>query len=216
ETSISLKFDATGEPDGFRGILRDVTERRQAEENLATSLNDFLAVVSKVSEGDLTKRPSEADDTLGQVVHSVNKMLDNFSGMLTEVKQIGLSVSSSATEILAAAEQIAVGSQRQADEITNTSSAVEEMAASMSQVSHNAESSAESARRALSMAEHGDQSVRDTSEAMVRIDAAVLQTSEKMRLLGSRSSEISEIIDLIDDIAAQTNLLALNAAIEAA
>ena len=216
ETSISLKFDATGEPDGFRGILRDVTERREAEELLAKSLKDFLAVVSKVSEGDLTKRPAEAEDTLGQVVRSVNKMLDNFSGMLTEVKQIGLSVSSSATEILAAAEQIAVGSQRQADEITNTSSAVEEMAASMSQVSHNAESSAESARRALSMAEHGDRSVRDTSEAMVRIDAAVLQTSEKMRLLGSRSSEISEIIDLIDDIAAQTNLLALNAAIEAA
>jgi twitching motility protein PilJ len=51
---------------------------------------------------------------------------------------------------------------------------------------------------------------------MTRIDTAVQQTAEKMRLLGVRSSEISEIIDLIDEIAAQTNLLALNAAIEAA
>jgi twitching motility protein PilJ len=127
-----------------------------------------------------------------------------------------LSVSSSATEILAASEQIAVGSQRQADEVTNTSSAVEEMAASMSQVSRNAEASAESARRALGMAEHGEKSVVDTSVAMTRIDVAVQQTVEKMRLLAKRSSEISEIIDLIDEIAAQTNLLALNAAIEAA
>jgi twitching motility protein PilJ len=86
----------------------------------------------------------------------------------------------------------------------------------MSQVSRNAESSAEAARRALEMAEHGDRSVRDTSEAMSRIDEAVQQTAEKMRLLGKRSSEISEIIDLIDEIASQTNLLALNAAIEAA
>ncbi|HWO01394.1 MAG TPA: methyl-accepting chemotaxis protein [Blastocatellia bacterium] len=216
EASISLVRGPGGEPKGFRGIIRDVTERRRIKESFERSMAEFLSIVSKVSEGDLTRRGAEGDDTLGRVVQSVNKMLDHFSTMLTEVKQIGLSVSSSATEILAAAEQIAVGSQRQADEITNTSSAVEEMAASMNQVSRNAEASAGAARRALDMAEHGDRSVRDTSEAMSRIDSAVLQTSDKMRLLGARSSEISEIIDLINDIAAQTNLLALNAAIEAA
>jgi PAS domain S-box-containing protein len=216
ETSISLRKVTDGQPDGFRGIIRDVTERRHAQERLERNLKEFLTIVSSVSEGDLRQRGSDGDDTLGRVIQSVNKMLDQFSLMLTEVKQIGLSVSSSATEILAAAEQIAVGSQRQADEITNTSSAVEEMAASMSQVSRNAEASAEAARRALEMAEHGDQAVTDTSEAMLRIETAVEQTSEKMRLLGMRSSEISEIIDLINDIAAQTNLLALNAAIEAA
>ena len=216
EASISLVRTPQGEPTGFRGIIRDVTERRRVKESFEQSMAEFLSIVSKVSEGDLTRRGPEGDDTLGRVVQSVNKMLDHFSTMLTEVKQIGLSVSSSATEILAAAEQIAVGSQRQADEITNTSSGVEEMAASMNQVSRNAEASAEAARRALDLAEHGDKSVRDTSEAMARIDSAVLQTSDKMRLLGARSSEISEIIDLINDIAAQTNLLALNAAIEAA
>lgn len=216
EASISLVRTPEGDPTGFRGIIRDVTERRRLKESFERSMDEFLSIVSTVSEGDLTRRGAEGDDTLGRVAQSVNKMLDHFSTMLTEVKQIGLSVSSSATEILAAAEQIAVGSQRQADEITNTSSAVEEMAASMNQVSRNAEASAEAARRALDMAEHGDKSVRDTSEAMSRIDSAVLQTSDKMRLLGARSSEISEIIDLINDIAAQTNLLALNAAIEAA
>ncbi|HKG23635.1 MAG TPA: PAS domain S-box protein, partial [Blastocatellia bacterium] len=216
ETSITLMKDMSGESTGFRGIIRDVTDRKQAEEALEQLLAEFFQVVSKISKGDLTLRGTESESTLGRVVNSINTMIDNFSSMLTQVKQIGLSVSSSATEILAAAEQIAAGSQRQADEITNTSSAVEEMAASMSQVSRNSEASAQAARRALEMAEQGDRSVRDTSQAMSRIESAVQQTAEKMRLLGSRSSEISEIIDLINDIAAQTNLLALNAAIEAA
>lgn len=216
EASVSLIKDRKGESTGFRGILRDITERRLAEEAFQNSMNEFLGIASLVSEGDLTVRAREGEDTLGQIIQSLNRMLDNFSTMLTEVKHIGLSVSSSATQIQAASEQIAAGSQRQADEITNTSSAVEEMAASMNQVSKNAEASAEAARRALKMAETGDRAVRYTSETMKRIETGVQQSAEKMRILGARSSEISEILNLIDEIAAQTNLLALNAAIEAA
>jgi PAS domain S-box-containing protein len=214
-----LGSSSTIEYDGKKvvlGIVRDITDRKKTEELLEQNLKEFLNLVSIISEGDLTRRGTERGGMLGDLTASINKMLENFSAMLTRVKQIGLSVTSSATEILAASEQIAAGSQRQADEITNTSSAVEEMAASMSQVSRNAEASAEAARRALDMAEHGDRSVRDTSEAMVRIDSAVQRTAEKMRLLAKRSSEISEIIDLINDVASQTNLLSLNAAIEAA
>jgi PAS domain S-box-containing protein len=194
----------------------DVTERKQLEDAMEQNLNDFLSLAAAVSDGDLTRRGTESEDAVGRVVELVNKMLEHFSQMVTQVKHIGLSVSSSATEILAAAEQMAVGAQRQADEITNTSSAVEEMAASMTQVSRNAEASADSSKRTFYLAERGGESVRFTVEAMGRINTAVQETSEKMRLLGIRSSEISEIIDLIEDIAVQTNLLSLNAAIEAA
>jgi PAS domain S-box-containing protein len=214
-TKVPIK-DKDGQVTGLVGISKDITERKQAEEALERSLNAFLEVVSRVSEGDLTQRGAEGDDTLGRIGRSVNTMLDNFSKMLIQVKQMGLSVSSSAAELLAAAEQIAAGAQRQTEQISNTSSSVIEMAASMKQVSKNAERSAQAAQRALSMAERGDMSVRDTSEAMSRIDLAVQQTAEKMRLLEKRSSEISEIIDLINEIASQTHLLSLNAAIEAA
>ena len=214
-TRVPIK-DKRGVVSGIVGVSRDITERKITEEVLEQGLATFLSVVSTVSDGDLTMRGFEGGDTLGRIAGAVNRMLDNFTAMLSHVKQIGLSVSSSATQILAASSEMAVGAQRQADEITNTSSAVEEMAASMSQVSRNAEGTAEAARRALDMAERGERRVRDTSEAMIRIDSSVASTAAKMKGLGNRSREIEEIIDLIDEIASQTNLLALNAAIEAA
>jgi len=51
---------------------------------------------------------------------------------------------------------------------------------------------------------------------MQRIRASVQATAKKIKSLGDRSLEISEIINVINDITEQTNLLALNAAIEAA
>ncbi|HEY6333784.1 MAG TPA: methyl-accepting chemotaxis protein, partial [Blastocatellia bacterium] len=208
--------DSSGQIIGTFGITRDITPRKRTEAAFQRALSDVLSFVSKVSDGDLTLRAAEGDDTLGMVSRSINTMLDRFSAMLADVKQLGLLVSSSASEILVAADEIATGSQRQTDETTSITSAVEEMAASMLQVSRNAESSAGSAQRALSMADGGAKSVQDASEAMDRITSAVERTSDKMKMLARRSSEISEIMGLINDVASQTNLLSLNAAIEAA
>jgi len=214
-TKVPIKTE-DGRITGLVGVSRDITERKLAEQKLEQDLEAFLNVVSRVSEGDLRLRGSEGTDTLGKISASVNQMLDRFGLMLHGVRDLAMSVSSSATEILAASEQIANGAARQADEITNTSSTVEEMAASMGQVSRNAEESADAARQALSMAEVGEKSVVNTFEAMNRINQTVQAAAERMKMLANRTSEISEIMDLINEIAAQTNLLSLNAAIEAA
>ncbi|MBZ5646176.1 MAG: methyl-accepting chemotaxis protein [Acidobacteriia bacterium] len=189
---------------------------QEAQENLQRSVTDFLTIVSQIARGDLTLRGKVTNDALGNVVDSVNYMLDNFTKVLERVRKGAIDVSSSANQILVASEQMLNGAVQQDQEITNTSSAVEELTVSMKQVSNNAEASAEAARRALDAAEQGNRAVRDTLDGMQRIRASVQATAKKIKSLGDRSLEISEIISVINDITEQTNLLALNAAIEAA
>jgi twitching motility protein PilJ len=187
-----------------------------AQRDLQRSVTEFLTIVSQIARGDLTLRGSVTSDALGNVVDSVNYMLDNFTQVLRRVRDAANDVSTSANQILVASETMATGATQQDHEITNTSSAVEELTVSMKQVSNNAEASAEAARRALDAAEQGNRSVRDTLEGMQRIRSSVQATAKKIKSLGDRSLEISEIINVINDITEQTNLLALNAAIEAA
>jgi twitching motility protein PilJ len=189
---------------------------QETQDSLQKSVTEFLTITSQIARGDLTLRGRVTSDALGNVVDSVNYMLDNFAKVLERVRKAAIDVSSSANEILVSSEQMASGATQQDQEITNTSSAVEELTVSMKQVSNNAEASAEAARRALDAAEQGNRAVRDTLEGMQRIRASVQATAKKIKSLGDRSLEISEIINVINDITEQTNLLALNAAIEAA
>ena len=189
---------------------------QQAQDSLQRSITDLLNTINQVARGDLTIRGKVTNDALGNVVDSVNFMLDNFTKVLERVRKAAIDVSTSANQILEAADDMTEGATQQDQEITNTSSAVEELTVSMKQVSNNAEASAEAARRALDAAEQGNRAVRDTLEGMQRIRASVQATAKKIKSLGDRSLEISEIINVINDITEQTNLLALNAAIEAA
>ena len=192
------------------------TSNQEASESLQRSITELLAVTNQVARGDLTLRGKVTNDALGNVVDSINYMLDNFMKVLERVRQAAMEVNNSANNILVAADEMQAGTAQQDQEITNTSSAVEELSVSMKQVSNNAEASAEAGRRALDAAEQGNRAVRDTLEGMQRIRASVQATAKKIKSLGDRSLEISEIINVINDITEQTNLLALNAAIEAA
>src|SRR6204780_4657916 len=115
---------------------------QQAQDSLQRSITDLLNTISQVARGDLNIRGKVTNDALGNVVDSVNFMLDNFTKVLERVRKGAIDVSTSANQILEAADDMTAGATQQDQEITNTSSAVEELTVSMKQVSNNAECSA--------------------------------------------------------------------------
>ncbi|MHA2244697.1 MAG: PAS domain S-box protein [Candidatus Hodarchaeales archaeon] len=51
EVSASLMVDSNGKPTGFRGILRDITERKQIEEEIRESEKKYQMLIEKLEEG---------------------------------------------------------------------------------------------------------------------------------------------------------------------
>jgi len=104
---------------------------QQAQDSLQRSITDLLNTIKEVARGDLTIRGKVTNDALGNVVDSVNFMLDNFTKVLERVRKAAIDVSTSANQILEAADDMTAGATQQDQEITNTSSAVEELTVSM-------------------------------------------------------------------------------------
>ena len=73
---------------------------QQAQDSLQRSITDLLNTINQVARGDLTIRGKVTNDALGNVVDSVNFMLDNFTKVLERVRKAAIDVSTSANQIL--------------------------------------------------------------------------------------------------------------------
>ena len=74
DTSVSLITDGAGNPIGFRGIARDITDRKQAEKDLRESEEKYRQLVNYAPAGIY-----EVDFTKGKLV-SVNDVMSEYTG----------------------------------------------------------------------------------------------------------------------------------------
>lgn len=131
-----------------------------------------------------------------------NNALASLDTALSAVAEATRGVSSGASEIRQASDDLSYRTEQQA-------ASLEETSAAMHQVTTAVRESASDANRA-------DAAMQETSADAASSGDVVREAVAAMGGIERASAEIGEIIAVIDGIAFQTNLLALNAGVEAA
>ncbi len=177
----------------------------------------LVPFLKSVAAGDLSgKFMLHRHDELGMLAQAANDMSGQLRGLITELQQAGLQITNSSTQVLANAEDHASGSVQQAASIAQVTATMEELTNTAKQIAQSATSVEKIADDSAHAAHAGYASVGEALEAMENIRRRVADISGKTVLLGERSRRISEVLNLIKEIAGEIHLLAVNAAIESA
>lgn len=175
----------------------------QAKSTINGYVQDIVAVLSSMAEGDFSKQPSvEYAGDFKEVEQAFNTIRENLGNVITNVNASADSVASGTNQMASGTQQLAEGTQRQA-------TAVDELSATVNDISDRINKAAENAQKASGLssecADIMDEQTHRMSELMTAMD-----------VVEKKSADIAEIIKAIEDISFQTNILALNASIEAA
>ncbi len=168
-------------------------------------------------EGNLTQRLNlTSKDEIGLLADSFDLFIEKIHHIVTKTKQV-------ASNLQAAATDVDKLSTRSSQSIDSEKNQLEQLVASMTQMSENSrnvaqniEEASKAARQANIDAESGSNVVQQTIEVIEELNENVEQVNQAMSRLASDSQDIGTVLEVIESIAEQTNLLALNAAIEAA
>ena len=183
--------------------------------------------------GELAKAVSLAKRTLGEYISDLNRVMNamshgdftasataEFKGDFLELKKsaelinremrdILSAVGKSADQVFTRSAQSANGSEALAGGATKQAAAIEQLSASLNDVSQGIRATAVNAEEARRLSSDAAEKMNSQNEHMNSMLGAMKEISDK-------SDEIGKIINAINDIAFQTNVLALNAAVEAA
>ena len=185
-------------------------------ERINNSVIGLFGAMGALSEKDLTVRAPVTEDIIGTLGDAINQLTDVTATVLHHVTKVA-GVVEDASERMKKQSDVVNDMAKEEDVIVQRLiSNLETAMASIGEVAIFARDSNRAAAEATKSTESAMQTVQATLVGMNAIRETISEMEKRIKRLGERSQEISQIVNLINTISERTHVLSLNAAMQAA
>ncbi len=198
--SFKSQLDMQGKQGFFKDLSHNLNLLMETTDN---GLEDVSRMLGALAQGDLSERiVNDYQGAFNTLKNDANTTAEKLTEVITSIKYSSTSIGTSTGEISHGNSELSSRTEHQASALEQTASSMEEMTATIKQSAENAADVDRLSVNAHNIATEGGDVVNEAVRAMQEISES--------------STQIADIVGVIDEIAFQTNLLALNAAVEAA
>jgi len=199
--------------------------------NVISTVKSLQNATEQMAHGDFSQPVMiETKDELMHVGVAMEKMRQSVSEIMVYNQEISEQTLQSSNQLSLIADEtvltmkqlaesvqlVSDGNAGQSRTISESSTAMDEMAKGINRIAEAASEIAEAVQSTTENANSGGEQLSSTLEQMNNIKHTQDESVKIVKQLANNSSEINKVIKVIVDIASQTKLLALNANIEAA
>ncbi|HHF2969460.1 TPA: methyl-accepting chemotaxis protein [Vibrio diabolicus] len=190
----------------------------QISRSINTRVNSLLGTIRSISETNNMGLRSDlkGKDELFDISHHLNDLLDKLEQLISGTQEKSAQLTTSTDNMHRELEGVMEQFHTQTDHTASMATAVQQMVATIGEISESTSVAVEGVHQAANNAEQGRSVVETTVTNIGQLTSILSNSQQSIGSLNQHVDKIGGAVNIIQEIAEQTNLLALNAAIEAA